>query len=594
MVDDRTLDERGGSSTATPVEPTIGRYRIEGKLGAGGMGVVYAAYDPELERRVALKLLAQSGASRASRERLLREARAMARLSHPNVVVVYEVGTTDDRDFVAMELVDGSSLDHWLEHDHPSRRAIIAAFVAAGRGLAAAHAAGIVHRDFKPHNVLRRRDGNIQVGDFGLAVDVADEPEPVEPRSRNTPSPLGGLTETGAVLGTPAYMAPEQWRGDTVGPAADQFAFCVALWEALAGALPYRGDHESLRAAVMRGPHELDATAIPRGLRAALSRGLAPDPARRWPSMSALLATIERTQRSVAVPIALGAATCAIVATIGILLVHRSADQAAASPLRCDAPVLDPDSVWPEGSVARLGAGQAAAANRLDRELDTWRTVRQLSCLSGDAGALKCLDGVLSQFDAVARAVTTAKRPVETSQLLDPIVCMRAEPPRLQRTLSDASRALIALMTDDIALESLTPEAADHLVADAANDPCARAFATMIAAGTKPNDAARRDELAVAETAAARCGADDVIARVALAAANDEILYSRTDDLALARLQRVEPAVMRVPDAELVGQLDLLRMREARSAHRIDDAIAHGEAAVAKFRERDCFDCVVS
>src|SRR5262252_3011703 len=174
-----TADPGSGPVAAAPeLGDTLGRYRIERTLGEGGMGVVHAAFDPDLERRVALKVLRKAEGDEA-RHRLLREARAMARLTHPNVVTVHEVGSAHGRDYVAMELVDGETLDEWLTAQPRSAREIVAAFVAAGRGLAAAHAAGLVHRDFKPRNVLRRRDGRICVTDFGLArgVDVALELE---------------------------------------------------------------------------------------------------------------------------------------------------------------------------------------------------------------------------------------------------------------------------------------------------------------------------------------------------------------------------------------------------------------------------------
>jgi predicted Ser/Thr protein kinase len=194
----------------------LGRYAIEGQLGAGGMGVVYAAFDPDLERRVALKVLRSDGISEEMEERLLREARAMARLTHPNVVAVYDVGSTVGRDYVAMELIDGESLAEWLRAAPRGERAILAAFRDAGRGLAAAHAAGIVHRDFKPHNVLRSRAGRIAVTDFGLAREAAPERGAgTPPGSSSQPQvqPLSGLTVPGGLLGTPAYMAPEQWDG---------------------------------------------------------------------------------------------------------------------------------------------------------------------------------------------------------------------------------------------------------------------------------------------------------------------------------------------------------------------------------------------
>ena len=239
----------GASGTAEPVGATLGRYRLERELGAGGMGVVHAAFDPDLERRIALKVL-RGAATLEAKDRLMREARAMARLAHPNVVTVHEVGTAAGRDFVAMELIQGATLADWLRAGKLPAAAIVDAFISAGRGLAAAHAAGIVHRDFKPHNVLRSRDGRIVVTDFGLAREAAatlppalDVTLPVGAHgaastasasgaaatAARTASSLSGITVTGSLLGTPAYMAPEQWNRGAVTPATDQFAYCVAL-----------------------------------------------------------------------------------------------------------------------------------------------------------------------------------------------------------------------------------------------------------------------------------------------------------------------------------------------------------------------------
>lgn len=274
----------------------LGRFRLERVIGEGGMGVVHAAYDPELERRIALKVL-RSHTSSDARARLLREAKAMARLAHPNVVTVHDVGTADGRDYVAMELVDGENLATWLREGRRSRAEILDVFLGAARGLAAAHAAGLVHRDFKPHNLLRSRSGRVQVTDFGLARNSGRDAVNLDVRA-DAPVQVT-LTATGSVLGTPAYMAPEQWRGDSVGPAADQFAFCVALWEALAGERPYRGEStDELRAQAERGPATLETAKIPRRLRVLLRRGLDPDPAKRWPSMEVVIAALEPRRRA--------------------------------------------------------------------------------------------------------------------------------------------------------------------------------------------------------------------------------------------------------------------------------------------------------
>jgi len=209
--------------------------------------MVYAAYDPNLDRKVAIKVLGNEAMpTEEARVRMLREAQAMARIDHPNVLRVHEAGSLGDGIYIAMEFVGGGTLRNWLAGGRRTSNEIITAFLQAGRGLAAAHTAGLVHRDFKPDNVLMASDG-VRVTDFGIVGTVGGEQAPVRPSNLdNTLSdttPLSqDLTRTGALMGTPAYMAPEQFRGGLVGPAADQFAFCVALFEALYRTRPFAGE----------------------------------------------------------------------------------------------------------------------------------------------------------------------------------------------------------------------------------------------------------------------------------------------------------------------------------------------------------------
>src|SRR5262245_37690244 len=208
------------------------------------MGVVYAAYDPELDRRVALKLL-HAGGSVEARKRLLREAQAMARLAHPNVIAVHDVGTWGDEVFVAMEFVEGPTLAERVRDEEPGWREVLDLYLQAGEGLAAAHVAGIVHRDFKPQNALVGRDGRVRVLDFGLARGTgALPPREAEegPDSGAAPGLLvTPLTRSGSRMGTPAYMSPEQFEGLPADELSDQFSFCVALYEALYGERPFGG-----------------------------------------------------------------------------------------------------------------------------------------------------------------------------------------------------------------------------------------------------------------------------------------------------------------------------------------------------------------
>jgi len=293
-----TTQPRARRSPTDPViaaGDTIGRYIILARLGAGGMGVVYTAYDPQLDRKVALKLLRTGtvlGEAEA-RSRLIREAQAIAQLSHPNVVAVYDVGTAITGDvYIAMELVEGETLTSWLGHWDRSWREILELFFQAGRGLAAAHARGLVHRDFKPDNVLVGSDGRVRVTDFGLARSLIDQ---VDELARDHPRPelealRATLTATGTVLGTPRYMAPEQLRGADADARSDQFSLCVALYEALYDRHPLPGD--SIIDVVQHGAEPRPPPAeskVPVAIGRAIMRGLSTDPIKRFPALAALL-----------------------------------------------------------------------------------------------------------------------------------------------------------------------------------------------------------------------------------------------------------------------------------------------------------------
>ncbi len=320
---DVDLDETvvGGEALERLAEPhpagsNVGRYVILERVGQGGMGVVYAAFDPELNRRVALKLLhaakrSGTGHQGPPRARLLREAQAIARVSHPNVISVFDTGTLGDAVFVAMEYIEGPTLTRW-QLDQPAR-AIAAMYARAGRGLAAAHDAGIVHRDFKPDNVLVAGDGTPKVLDFGLARSEptsATRDAEIRERVREPSGPVAltislgtsssdvlssPLTQDGAVVGTPRFMAPEQHAGVAADPRSDQFSFCVALYQALFKQEPFTGATlERLALAKQAGriqrPPEIG---VPGHVVQAVLRGLAADPGARWPDMHRLVAVLE-------------------------------------------------------------------------------------------------------------------------------------------------------------------------------------------------------------------------------------------------------------------------------------------------------------
>ncbi|HEY0251545.1 MAG TPA: serine/threonine-protein kinase, partial [Kofleriaceae bacterium] len=282
----------------------IGRFIVTGELGSGGMGIVYSAHDRELDRRVALKVLRAAAATDEERMRMLREGQAMARVTHPNVITVYEVGVEGNLVFLAEELLDAGTLGGWLEKQPRSERDIVEKFVAAGHGLAAAHKAGLVHRDFKPDNVLLGKDGRVRVSDFGLARALGpDEDLPAATRANMaraqmdlSRSPMSPLTRTGAVMGTPMFMAPEQHLGERADERSDQFAFCVALYYALYGDWPFPGKTSvALADAVIAGRMAKPPKQIPARLRKLLLRGLANKPSERYPSMDALLAELSVT-----------------------------------------------------------------------------------------------------------------------------------------------------------------------------------------------------------------------------------------------------------------------------------------------------------
>ncbi|WP_375769432.1 protein kinase [Archangium gephyra] len=322
-----TLPVHTGAPALAPGAP-VGRYVVEGLLGEGGMGVVYAARDPALGRTVALKLLRPGGGGEEAQARLVREAQAMARLSHPNVLPLFELGTEGGSVFLAMERVEGPTLAGWLRERERPWREVLALFVQAGEGLAAAHRAGLVHRDFKPANVLVGADGRPRVTDFGLVRHGAGGDEGLL-GDAGAGDAGEALTRAGAVPGTPAYMSPEQLAGREVDARGDQFSFCVALHEALYGVRPFdaraRGEARWRRVPVPRGPR------LPGSVRAALDRGLALVLEARFPSMDALLAGLAPPSGPRWLPVVTVVAGLGLVLAGADVLVWRTREPVAAS-----------------------------------------------------------------------------------------------------------------------------------------------------------------------------------------------------------------------------------------------------------------------
>ncbi|MBX7083724.1 MAG: protein kinase [Nannocystaceae bacterium] len=319
-----TGDSQPSREPLSPEVETLGRYLLEERLGAGGMGEVFRARDPELDRPVAIKRLLAYDDDDAAHLRMLREGQAIARLNHPNIVQVYDVGRDPRLGdlFIAMELVEGMTLRHWLRARDRGWREIAAVFVQAGEALLAAHDQGLVHRDFKPENVLVTPAGVAKVVDFGLAKPASVPPaagggapvptlasqqddDAMRPESsshRSPASPHRGvfgsdITPVGARLGTPAYMPPEQGGDASASPLSDQFSFAVALFEALCGFLPFPGDGPAeyfiavLEGAMLDFPRP---SPVPLRLQRAIRRALSPAPAARFPSLAPLLDELRR------------------------------------------------------------------------------------------------------------------------------------------------------------------------------------------------------------------------------------------------------------------------------------------------------------
>ncbi len=344
---DRTAFDEAAPLPSPPTAPDIGRYRIQSRLGAGAMGVVWLAVDPQLERKVAIKVVHPRLVSDPeASQRMLREARAMAKLSHRGVVAVYDAGETDDgRLFIAMELIDGETLTDRLKRPDlaPAKmwRERLALVLQAGRGLAAAHAAGVLHRDFKPDNVLVDRAGRVCVGDFGLATlgespreHASNEPA-LGPRGRIS---LSDLTTTGALMGTPLYMSPEQLRGKGTTAAGDQFALCVAAYEALYRVRPFVGAETGLdaipalieRIEAAEPATSDDLEVVPRAVRDVLLRGMGPRAEDRWPDIEAVLSALEtasglRARRRRRIALATGAVAVVVAAASTGALLHARA-----------------------------------------------------------------------------------------------------------------------------------------------------------------------------------------------------------------------------------------------------------------------------
>ncbi|MFT3706949.1 MAG: protein kinase [Archangium sp.] len=448
----------GGNALRTGAH--VGRYEIRGTLGAGAMGIVHDAWDPELARPVALKLVRPGIDSSATIDelhaRLKREAQAMARLADPHVVAVYDVGRLGEQVFVAMEQVSGGTLTAWLRSAPRTTEEILARLLEAGRGLSAAHAAGLVHRDFKPDNVLIGTDGRARVTDFGLAQ-LAGSVSPATGALRNA-----HLTRTGVAVGTPIYMAPEQLAGKPFDTRADVFAFCVTVFEALTGTRPWSvSTFDQLSDARASGIDTRLEKKLPRAIRAVVRRGLALEPSDRWPSIDACLRALDpapRRRRVAALSFAAGA-----VALLGITGLAARGER-----VDCSHAGDAWGETWTEATKQKLSSAFAATgvpfapnvfarvAEKLDRRAEAWRALRVQACTQTQLEhsvpvatfeeRTRCLDARRRQTGALVELLSSPDAElVESAEgvltALDPIE--DCESPRPALALSESERAIV-------------------------------------------------------------------------------------------------------------------------------------------------------
>ena len=367
----------------------VGRYRVERLLGQGGMSNVYLARDPELGRDVALKVLREA---HSDQDRLVREAQALAKLNHPNVLAIHDVGAVNGRVFIAMERVVGQTLTKWASAH--AWRDVLDGVIQAGRGLTAAHDAGLVHRDFKPDNVMVGDDGRVRVLDFGLvaqrpsrdsetaaAVDATHEPDLLTQT----------LTHDGDLVGTPRYLAPELFGGRSADATSDQFSFCVAAYESLTGRLPFAGTTcAELLQAIQEGEvvPPPSRNAVPPWVLKIVERGLRADPSLRWPNLGRLVQALQRdpTQRRRWVVTLVGVAgAVALVAAVWAWDNEQTHQLCVRSASEIDVAWNDSTRASVRETFSRRGSSRSAdAAAKVDASLQAyvgdWRRTRTQAC----------------------------------------------------------------------------------------------------------------------------------------------------------------------------------------------------------------------
>lgn len=565
-----------------PRGSSVARYLILDTLGHGAMGVVYAAYDPELDRRVALKLVRADAVSGA-RERMEREARAMARLTHVNVVTIYDVGTYDEAVYLSMELIEGETLRAWMARGPHSWRDVRAIFVQVASGLAAAHEAGLVHRDVKPDNVIIGNDGRARVTDFGLARTDAN-PAQVDSDDGLAASATDSLTltRTGTLLGTPAYMAPEQFARTPADARTDQFGLCVALYEALHGARPFLGDNlPDLERSVRAGDIEASTRnrAIPRWLHEATVRGLHPDPDERYPDLRALLSELERDPgRRWRRGLALAALVIpAIAAGLFWWTGQKTAPgrvctgaEAAAQAVWNDRRARAIDDAFAATSAVYAPAGARATIEALNEWRARWETMHEQTCRAtrvlGQQSEqlldvrMHCLSRKLTEFDALAARLERAD--ARTVELADSAV----------GALGDITECERVDTLTSLPPEPAEPEARARLRALEADIAAGKA---LIATGSYEAASTLTDER---ESSARSLGYEPILADLEILRASAQRALGQFED-ADRTVQRALELAIRARHDWAASQAWLLRVGIAGA--RGDFARAHQHAAIA-------------
>ena len=428
------------------------RYRVDGPLGSGGVGVVYRGWDEELARPVAIKFLRpdkpgrQQDGSLGLGARLRRESIALAALSHPNVVSVFDVVETEAGIGIVMELVEGEDVRTWLRSASHPRHEVLRVFIEAGRGLLAAHHSGVVHRDFKPANVMVGTDGRVRVLDFGLAQFGADETGNLAVSQRRGAlafdSEASVRTNAGLVMGTPAYMAPEQMWGGVVDARSDQFSFCVSLFEALEGKRPFEGSSLKQRLrSIQSGPPA--ATTSSRPTRAALRRGLAFKPEHRHPSMGDLLAALEGELRPGSTRWVVAGAATVVAVGLAVWMMRDAGEAGCADADPLQVSWTEPGRTRVESAFLATDApfsvdSWAKTESVLDDYVARWGRQRDQSCVAGTSSGHACLAEVRARFDAVIEVLESADADVVAHALT--MVVGLPEPERCEAQTTDRER----------------------------------------------------------------------------------------------------------------------------------------------------------